>query len=133
MMMTFTTNTKLSGHRKLHRASTVTFCGPSPMHWLCVPFTKTCLKASSIKVLLRISAQFPTIRYTYSMVEKLSGFKLRELILHPIEKESKPLTANEMKIPFTPEEFAEVFRKYNQAIFPLQGIFYLIALVAVFY
>lgn len=82
---------------------------------------------------LRTLAQFPTIRYTYFIVEKPSGFKLRGFSLHTIEKKIEPLTANEMKMPFTPEEFAEVFRNYNQAIFPLQGVFYLIALVAIFY
>jgi hypothetical protein len=38
-----------------------------------------------------------------------------------------------MKIPFTHEEFVEVFRNYNQAVFPLQGVFYFLALAAVFY
>jgi hypothetical protein len=38
-----------------------------------------------------------------------------------------------VELPFTKEQFVEVFRNYNQAVFPLQGVFYFIALVAIFY
>lgn len=38
-----------------------------------------------------------------------------------------------MKIPFTHEEFVEVFKTYNETVFPLQGIFYLFALISVFH
>lgn len=38
-----------------------------------------------------------------------------------------------MKIPFTHEEFVGVFKSYNESIFPLQGIFYLFALIAIFH
>ena len=37
-----------------------------------------------------------------------------------------------MELPFTIEQFFEVFRKYNNAIFPLQIIFYLLALFSVY-
>ena len=37
-----------------------------------------------------------------------------------------------MELPFTIEQFFEVFRKYNNAIFPLQIIFYLVALFSVY-
>lgn len=37
-----------------------------------------------------------------------------------------------MKMPFTPEEFIEVFRNYNRAVFPIQDILYFFAWVAVF-
>lgn len=37
-----------------------------------------------------------------------------------------------MKIPFTVEQFLEVFRNYNQAVFPMQVIFYLVSLIAIY-
>jgi|SRR5688572_15681716 len=37
-----------------------------------------------------------------------------------------------MKIPFTQEEFVGVFKTYNETVFPIQGILYLFALIAVF-
>jgi hypothetical protein len=37
-----------------------------------------------------------------------------------------------MELPFTIEQFLDVFRKYNHAIFPLQIIFYLVALFTVY-
>jgi hypothetical protein len=36
-----------------------------------------------------------------------------------------------MKLPFTIEQFLQVFRNYNTAIFPLQVLFYLLALVVI--
>jgi hypothetical protein len=36
-----------------------------------------------------------------------------------------------MKLPFTPEEFLQVFRNYNQSIFPLQVMFLFMALAVV--
>ena len=38
-----------------------------------------------------------------------------------------------MKLPFTIEQFMEVFKNYNNAIWPLQIIFYLLAAVALFF
>ena len=37
-----------------------------------------------------------------------------------------------MKIPFTAEQFLEVFRNYNQAVFPMQVIFYLVSVFAIY-
>lgn len=37
-----------------------------------------------------------------------------------------------MKIPFTIEQFLQVFKAYNQAVFPLQILFYAIAFAALF-
>jgi hypothetical protein len=37
-----------------------------------------------------------------------------------------------MKVPFTPEEFFGIFKQYNERIFPLQALFYLLALVILF-
>ena len=37
-----------------------------------------------------------------------------------------------MKPPITLEQFLEVFRNYNQAIFPMQIVFYLIGIVAIY-
>ena len=37
-----------------------------------------------------------------------------------------------MKPPFTLEQFLDVFRNYNQAVFPMQIVFYLIGLVAIY-
>ena len=37
-----------------------------------------------------------------------------------------------MKLPFTIEQFLQVFKHYNQSVFPLQIIFYLLALAIVF-
>ncbi|MFM9910775.1 MAG: DUF6064 family protein [Chitinophagaceae bacterium] len=37
-----------------------------------------------------------------------------------------------MKPPFTIEQFLEVFKNYNQAVFPMQVIFYLISVVAIY-
>jgi hypothetical protein len=37
-----------------------------------------------------------------------------------------------MKLPFTIEQFLAVFKAYNQSVFPLQILFYLLALVIVF-
>jgi len=37
-----------------------------------------------------------------------------------------------MKTPFTVDQFLEVFKNYNQSVFPLQFIFYLIAVVATY-
>lgn len=38
-----------------------------------------------------------------------------------------------MKTPFTSEQFFEVFKNYNETIFPLQIIFYLLSIFAVYY
>ena len=38
-----------------------------------------------------------------------------------------------MQLPFTSEEFLKVFRNYNEAVFPMQIVFYLLALLAVYY
>ena len=38
-----------------------------------------------------------------------------------------------MNLPFTADQFLEVFRNYNESIFPLQVLFVLLALVAVYY
>jgi hypothetical protein len=38
-----------------------------------------------------------------------------------------------MKTPFTREQFLEVFKNYNEAVFPMQVIFYLISLLAIYY
>lgn len=37
-----------------------------------------------------------------------------------------------MRLPFTVEEFFKVFREYNHAVFPLQVVFYLLALAVIF-
>jgi hypothetical protein len=37
-----------------------------------------------------------------------------------------------MKIPFTAEQFLEVFKNYNQAVFPMQIVFYLIGFAAMY-
>lgn len=37
-----------------------------------------------------------------------------------------------MKLPFTGEQFLELFRDYNQSVFPLQIVFYLLAAVVIF-
>ena len=37
-----------------------------------------------------------------------------------------------MKLPFTTEQFLEVFKSYNESIFPIQIIFYLLASIASF-
>jgi hypothetical protein len=37
-----------------------------------------------------------------------------------------------MKLPFTVEQFLEIFKKYNQAVYPMQIIFYLLAALVVF-
>jgi hypothetical protein len=37
-----------------------------------------------------------------------------------------------MNLPFTGEQFLEVFRKYNESVFPLQILFFLLALTAVY-
>jgi hypothetical protein len=37
-----------------------------------------------------------------------------------------------MKLPFTIEQFLEVFKNYNTAVFPIQFIFYLLALIAIY-
>ncbi|HEX6913805.1 MAG TPA: DUF6064 family protein [Chitinophagaceae bacterium] len=37
-----------------------------------------------------------------------------------------------MQLPFTTEEFLEVFRRYNNTVFPLQVVFYIIAASVVF-
>jgi len=37
-----------------------------------------------------------------------------------------------MKTPFTVEQFLEVFRNYNQAVFPMQIIFYMLSVVAIY-
>ncbi len=37
-----------------------------------------------------------------------------------------------MKTPFTIEQFLEVFKNYNQAVFPTQAIFYLISAIAIY-
>jgi hypothetical protein len=37
-----------------------------------------------------------------------------------------------MKLPFTADQFLEVFRYYNQSIFPLQILFYFLAIAAIF-
>jgi len=34
-------------------------------------------------------------------------------------------------MPFTLEQFLDVFKKYNQAVFPMQAVFYLISLIAI--
>jgi len=36
-----------------------------------------------------------------------------------------------MEMPFTLEQFLDVFKKYNQAVFPMQAVFYLISLIAI--
>jgi hypothetical protein len=38
-----------------------------------------------------------------------------------------------MKIPFTPEEFLDVFKTYNESVFPLQIFFNLLAIVAIYF
>ena len=38
-----------------------------------------------------------------------------------------------MTLPFTPEQFLEVFRNYNTGIFPVQALLYLIALTAAYF
>jgi hypothetical protein len=38
-----------------------------------------------------------------------------------------------MKIPFTLEQFVDVFRNYNEAVFPLQVFLYFLALVVIFH
>ena len=37
-----------------------------------------------------------------------------------------------MKPPFTLEQFLEVFKSYNQAVFPMQIIFYLVSVIAIY-
>jgi len=37
-----------------------------------------------------------------------------------------------MKLPFSPEQFLKVFELYNEAIWPIQVLFYLLAMMAVF-
>lgn len=37
-----------------------------------------------------------------------------------------------MKLPFTIEQFLEVFKNYNQSVFPMQIVFYLLGLTAIF-
>jgi hypothetical protein len=37
-----------------------------------------------------------------------------------------------MKLPFTIEQFLETFKKYNQSVFPLQIVFYLLGLTVIF-
>lgn len=37
-----------------------------------------------------------------------------------------------MKLPFTTQQFLDVFRKYNETVFPLQALFFLLAAVVVF-
>ncbi len=37
-----------------------------------------------------------------------------------------------MKLPFTIEQFLEVFKNYNEAIFPMQVVFYLASAIAIF-
>ena len=37
-----------------------------------------------------------------------------------------------MKLPFTVEQFLEIFKNYNQAVYPMQIIFYLLAALVVF-
>ena len=37
-----------------------------------------------------------------------------------------------MKTPFTVEQFLEVFRNYNETVFPVQVIFYLISVIAIY-
>ena len=38
-----------------------------------------------------------------------------------------------MRLPFTPEEFMQIFRDYNTAVFPMQIIFYLLAITVLYY
>ena len=38
-----------------------------------------------------------------------------------------------MELPFTAEQFGEVFRKYNTSVWPLQVIFYLLAAITIFF
>lgn len=38
-----------------------------------------------------------------------------------------------MKTPFTVEQFFEVFRNYNQAVFPMQIVFYLLSGIAIYF
>ena len=40
--------------------------------------------------------------------------------------------SGKMKTPFTVEQFFEVFRNYNQAVFPMQIVFYLLGGIAVY-
>src|SRR5690348_18042205 len=37
-----------------------------------------------------------------------------------------------MKTPFTTEQFLDVFREYNESVFPLQLLFYMMALLSIF-
>lgn len=37
-----------------------------------------------------------------------------------------------MNIPFTTEQFLEVFKEYNQAVFPMQIVFYLMSIVVIY-
>jgi len=37
-----------------------------------------------------------------------------------------------MKLPFTADQFLEIFKSYNESIFPIQIVFYLIAAIALF-
>ena len=37
-----------------------------------------------------------------------------------------------MKTPFTLEQFLEVFKNYNQAVFPMQVVFYMISAIAIY-
>jgi len=38
-----------------------------------------------------------------------------------------------MRTPFTVEQFFEVFRNYNQSVFPMQIIFYLLGVIAIYF
>jgi hypothetical protein len=38
-----------------------------------------------------------------------------------------------MKTPFTTEQFLEIFRNYNQAVFPMQVILYLVSVIAIYF
>lgn len=37
-----------------------------------------------------------------------------------------------MKTPFTIEQFFDVFKNYNEAVFPIQALFYLLSLFVVY-
>jgi hypothetical protein len=37
-----------------------------------------------------------------------------------------------MKTPFTVEQFFDVFKNYNEAVFPIQAVFYLLSLFVVY-
>ena len=38
--------------------------------------------------------------------------------------------ATQMKLPFTPGQFLDIFREYNESVFPMQLVFYLAAIAA---